>query len=148
MAIFDGLGPSQRRATGCLPQSSCRFALLSEAIAVTDAQTRLTYIRLNSNANQVAHYLQQLGCAPGVIVGLCMSPGAQLVVAMLAVMKAGGAYCFMDPHFPAARTRGVLKEVRPLCIIMDNGMAHAGVPWSCGVSLCLPPRPCGFSMRD
>ncbi|HET8846775.1 MAG TPA: AMP-binding protein, partial [Ktedonobacteraceae bacterium] len=62
-----------------------------EALALVFAEQRLTYRELNQRANQLAHHLQALGVKPEVLVGLCVERSVEMVVGMLAVLKAGGA---------------------------------------------------------
>jgi amino acid adenylation domain-containing protein len=74
-----------------------------EAIAVVYEDQQLTYRELNSKANQLAHHLRKLGVGPEVLVGICMERSVEMVVSLLAVLKAGGAYLPLDPEYPAAR---------------------------------------------
>lgn len=74
-----------------------------EALAVIFAGQRLTYRELNSRANQLAHYLQEAGVGPDVLVGVCLYRSVEMVVALLAVLKAGGAYVPLDPDYPSER---------------------------------------------
>src|SRR5260370_2045428 len=88
----------------CLPQLVAQQAHTApEAVAlVADGQT-LTYRDLNQGANQLAHALHALGVGPNVLVGVCLERSFDLVVGLLAVLKAGGAYFPLDPSFPAQR---------------------------------------------
>ncbi|HYY43198.1 MAG TPA: AMP-binding protein, partial [Pyrinomonadaceae bacterium] len=61
------------------------------ALALVYEETRLTYAELNARANQLAHHLQRLGVGPDVLVGLCLERSPDMVVALLAILKAGGA---------------------------------------------------------
>jgi non-ribosomal peptide synthetase component F len=60
-----------------------------QAIAVEFADQQLTYQQLNHRANQLAHYLQAQGVRPDIIVGLCVERSIELIVAVLAILKAG-----------------------------------------------------------
>ena len=57
---------------------------------VCDGQS-FSYLGFNGAANQLAHYLRQSGVKPGCLVGICLERGADLVIAIFAVLKAGGS---------------------------------------------------------
>ncbi|HZI04645.1 MAG TPA: amino acid adenylation domain-containing protein, partial [Archangium sp.] len=63
----------------------------------------LTYGELNARANQLARHLRRLGVGPEVLVALCLERSPELIVAMLATLKAGGAWLPLDPSLPAER---------------------------------------------
>src|SRR5690348_413361 len=60
-----------------------------DAIAVVADQDVLSYRELNSRANQLAHYLQELGVRPDMLVGCCVNRSVELIVALLGILKAG-----------------------------------------------------------
>ena len=74
-----------------------------EAVAVIGQGRQLTYFELNQRANQLAHHLRKKGVGPEVIVGVCMERGVEAIVALMAVLKTGGAYVALDPRYPAER---------------------------------------------
>lgn len=76
---------------------------LSECVAVADATTSLTYGELNRRANRLARRLQGLGVGPDVLVAVCMERSTEMIMAWLAVLKAGGAFVPLDPKYPAER---------------------------------------------
>ncbi|TWF97087.1 amino acid adenylation domain-containing protein [Kitasatospora viridis] len=78
------------------------------AIAVTDPAGQLTYAELNERANRLARHLIELGVGRDTLVALCLPPGTELVVTMLAVLKAQGGYLPLDPDHPADRIRLLL----------------------------------------
>jgi amino acid adenylation domain-containing protein len=73
------------------------------ATAVESGDERLTYAELNAGANRLAHLLREEGAGPGAIVGVFARRSADLVVGLLAVLKAGAAYLPLDPDQPDDR---------------------------------------------
>jgi|GEM_PF-293209 len=71
--------------------------------AVLYEEASLTYTQLNTRANQLAHYLIAQGVGPDVLVGVCLHRSIDMVVAILATLKAGGAYLPLDPAYPPER---------------------------------------------
>ena len=72
----------------------------------------LTYAQLNTRANQLAHRLRRLGVGRDVLVGVCMQRCVELVVSLLAVLKAGAAYVPLDPGYPRARLAYMLADAK------------------------------------
>ncbi|WP_164003101.1 condensation domain-containing protein, partial [Pyxidicoccus caerfyrddinensis] len=72
-----------------------------DAVALVFGEEQLTYRQLDARANQLAHHLRALHVGPEVLVGLCVERSAQLVVGMLAILKAGGAFLCLDPSLPS-----------------------------------------------
>ena len=99
------------------PQHQCFHELFEAvveqvpgAVAISFEQEQLTYGELNRRANQLAHYLRNLGVGPETLVCLLSERGTSLMIALLAIFKAGGAYLPLDPHNPTARLRRVLEH--------------------------------------
>ncbi|AGY58064.1 non-ribosomal peptide synthetase [Gloeobacter kilaueensis] len=91
-----------------------------EAVALVFEQQQLSYRELDARANQLAHHLQSLGVGAEVLVGVCLERSVEMVVALLAVLKAGGAYLPLDPGYPAERLTFMLEDARPAVVL-----AHA-----------------------
>ncbi|NEU77743.1 non-ribosomal peptide synthetase [Nostoc sp. UIC 10630] len=83
-----------------------------DAIALIFANQELTYRELNNRANQLAHYLQNLGVKPDTFVGICMERSIEMVVGILAIMKADGAYVPLDPTYPKERLAFMLEDAQ------------------------------------
>jgi len=81
-----------------------------DAIAVI-AAGQYTYRQLHEQANQLAHYLQQHGVKPGDLVPVCLQRSMEMIVSILAILKAGAAYVPVDPHYPAGRIAFILEDV-------------------------------------
>lgn len=67
-----------------------RVALAPEAVALAQGDFQLSYGELNRRANQLAHHLSALGVGPEVRVGVCLNRSPEMILALLAVLKAGG----------------------------------------------------------
>ena len=74
-----------------------------EAVALVYEGAQLSYGELNERANRLAHHLRALGVGPDAIVGLCVERSFEMIVALLGVLKAGGAYLPIDPDYPKDR---------------------------------------------
>src|SRR6185437_15628196 len=70
----------------------------------------LSYAELDQRANDLAYSLQQLGVREETLVGICLRRSPAAIVAMLAVLKAGGAYLSLDPANPSERLLGILQD--------------------------------------
>ena len=91
------------------------------AALVFDGVT-LTYRELDSRSNRLAHQLHRWGVGPEVPVGLLLNSGVAMVVATLAVLKAGGVYVPLDPAYPPERLRLMLDDVRAPGLITLEGL--------------------------
>ncbi|MGF1991570.1 MAG: amino acid adenylation domain-containing protein [Nostoc sp. ZfuVER08] len=80
------------------------------AVAVVFQEQQLTYQQLNSKANQLAHYLRSLGIGENQLVGICVERSLEMIVALLGVLKAGGAYLPLDPAYPQERLNFMLRD--------------------------------------
>ena len=98
------------------------------AIALIHETQQLTYHELNSQANQLAHYLQQLGVKPETPVGVCLNRSPHLIITLLAILKAGGAYLPLDPHYPSERLALMIEDAKiPILITQGNILQPPGV---------------------
>ena len=84
------------------------------------ADTQLTYRQLNSQANQLAHHLQALGVGPGDLVGLCLERSIEMIVSLLAVLKAGAAYVPLDPTYPRERLAYMLSDAQASVLLTQQ----------------------------
>lgn len=88
-------------------QVDCRPA----QAAVVCGPESLTYQQLNIQANQLAHLLRCKGVGPNVLVGLCVERSINMLVGLLAILKAGGTYVPLDPEQPVARLAYQLRDL-------------------------------------
>ena len=95
-----------------------------DAIAVVDAKTTLTYADLDRRADALAAHLRGAGVVPDAAVGVYMERCAEYVVAILAAMKAGGAFVPLELAYPASQLEDVLTDCEPSVVITKD--AHAG----------------------
>ncbi len=99
---------------------AARAAADPDAVAVVCGGESLSYGELNARANAVAHRLRERGIGPEDCVGVCAERSAELVVACLAVLKAGGVYVPLDPSFPPDRLRAMVRDVRAGLVLVDD----------------------------
>ncbi|MGW5316864.1 amino acid adenylation domain-containing protein [Nocardia thailandica] len=90
------------------------------APALTEDGRHLTYAELDVRVNRLARYLVAAGVGPETRVALVIRRSAELVIAMYAVTRAGGAYVPIDPEQPAPRTRHILDTAAPLLVLTDD----------------------------
>ncbi|MFA1715095.1 amino acid adenylation domain-containing protein [Peribacillus frigoritolerans] len=122
--LVDWNGSSEEIPHKCLP------ALLEERvrqyphnIALVYEDTSLTYEELNKKANQLAHLLIAKGVGPEQFVALAMPRSLEMVVGLLAVLKAGAAYLPLDPEYPNDRLTFMLSDAQPACVLTSSGVA-------------------------
>ncbi|WP_370963939.1 non-ribosomal peptide synthase/polyketide synthase [Amycolatopsis sp. cg9] len=96
---------------------AAQAARTPDAVAVTSGGTELTYRELDRRANRLAHRLAAEGAGPERLVALRLPRSADLVVAVLAVLKAGAGYLPIDPAYPAARIEAMLADAKPVCVV-------------------------------
>ncbi|PFN48379.1 non-ribosomal peptide synthetase [Bacillus thuringiensis] len=92
-------------------------------LAITCDGINLTYKELNERANELAHYLVEEGIRPNQFVALVFPRSIEMVVSMLAVLKAGAAYLPIDPEYPAERVNYIVDDAKPVCIITHSSVS-------------------------
>ncbi len=114
------------------PQEQCIHQLFEaqvertpDAVAVVFEDEQLTYWELNAKANQLAHYLQQLGVKSEVLVGICVERSLDMVIGLLAILKAGGAYIPLDPSYPQERLAFILKDAQVPVLLTQASLVEA-----------------------
>ncbi|WP_338571355.1 amino acid adenylation domain-containing protein [Erwinia billingiae] len=88
----------------------------------------MTYATLNAEANRLAHWLRAGGIQPDDRIALCVSRGADMVIALLAILKAGAAYVPLDPDYPQDRLQHMLTDCGAKQVLVDDVGARALQP--------------------
>ena len=130
---FDVLGPAERATAGRLtgpalevpeggPEDAfaATAARLPDAVALVAGARRTTFAELDAAANRLARHLVASGVRPDDLVGLALPRTTALMVALLAVWKAGAAYLPLDPSYPAERLAFVLADTPPALVLTDS----------------------------
>lgn len=110
---------------------------IPEAIAIVCEDQSLTYQELHQQANQLAHYLQRFGIAPDDRVGICLDRSPEMLIAILAVWKAGVAYVPLDPVYPPDRLQFMLTDAEISILLTQQSWLVQFESWSGLVSICL-----------
>jgi amino acid adenylation domain-containing protein len=99
--------------------------------AVIYKNQQLAYREFNARANQLAHYLRSRGVGPNIRVAICLEPSLDFAVAVLAVLKSGGACVPLDPNYPQERLAYMLHDVNARVLITERGILSADPPHDC-----------------
>ncbi|MEU6381085.1 amino acid adenylation domain-containing protein [Streptomyces sp. NPDC046909] len=94
-----------------------------DATAVVSGQTALSYAELEARASRLAAALRERGVGPDVLVAVALPRSERLAVALLGVLKAGGAYLPIDPNYPSARVDLLLSTADPALVLTDRTTA-------------------------
>ncbi|WP_071191494.1 amino acid adenylation domain-containing protein [Trichormus sp. NMC-1] len=97
---------------------------------------QLTYRELNQRANQLAHYLKNLGVRPEVLVGICVERSLEMVIGLLGILKAGGAYVPLDPDYPQERLSFMLSDAQVQVLLTEQQLVE-GLPEHEAQVICL-----------
>jgi non-ribosomal peptide synthetase component F len=93
-----------------------------DAPAVVAEAGALSYGELDRRANRLARHLQAQGVGPDAIVGLCLPRTADMVVAILGILKAGAAYLPLDPDYPAERIAFMLSDAQVPVLVTSEAI--------------------------
>ncbi len=96
-------------------------------VAIVCDTTRLTFAELNARANQLAHYLRKRGVGPEVRVAVCVERSVEMIVGLLAILKAGGTYVPLEPSFPAERIAFIQEDSQARVLLTQQ---HLSILWS------------------
>ncbi|WP_326614298.1 amino acid adenylation domain-containing protein [Streptomyces anulatus] len=109
--------------------------LRPDAVAIVDEHRSLTYREAARLSAQLAHHLIERGLGPEQVVGISLGRSAEMVVGLLAVLRAGGAFVPLDPQWPATRRAVVVEDARVVLQLNSTGKTDAGEPDAVAVDL-------------
>jgi len=112
------------------PRNKCIHDLFADAAAVAPDAVALqfedevmTYRQLNERSNQLARYLQRSGVVREALVGICLERSLEMIVAILATLKAGGAYLPLDPSYPRGRLSFMVQDANVSVAITKGALS-------------------------
>ncbi len=108
-----------------------------DAIAVVWQNERLSYADLNARANRLAHFLQKQGVKPETIVGVYVERSLDMIVGVLGVLKAGGAYLPLDANYPAERLQHMVSDAGVSILISQENLKSKTAEFSSRQIICL-----------
>lgn len=121
------LAPSRPRRTGTETSIAARVEAQIRAtpdrVGAVSGGAQLTYAAIGRRADALAARLQREGVGPEAIVGVCMDRSLDLVVAVLAIVKAGGAYLGLDPAHPEGHLAAIVRGAAPALVLASPGTA-------------------------
>jgi amino acid adenylation domain-containing protein len=116
------------------------------APAVVFEGETLTYAELDIRANRLAQHLRALGVGPEVVVGICLERSLEMVVALLGVLKAGGAYLPLDPDYPSQRLSFMVDDAAIAVLLTQSHLLDV-LPPSGATVVCLDAEATGIAER-
>lgn len=94
-----------------------------DAIALSFEGQLMNYRELNTQANQLAHYLRNLEVKPNSLVAICLEASFESIISILAILKAGAAYLPLDPNYPAERIQSMLEDSQTDILLTNSTQA-------------------------
>ena len=99
-----------------------------DTIALVSAESEWSYAELNARANRLARVLRSRGVGFETVVGVCLPRSPELIVSLLAITKAGGAYLPLDPEEPQGRRQSMLVDAEARLLVVEGDESNACVP--------------------
>jgi amino acid adenylation domain-containing protein/non-ribosomal peptide synthase protein (TIGR01720 family) len=125
-ALAAGRGPVEVIAPAYLPQQIDAWAQRSpQVVALSDQERSLSYEALRVESLRLARRLQALGVGSETKVALCLPRSARYVIAVIAILRCGGAFVPLDPAYPVARRRFMLEDSGASLLIAERVCADA-----------------------
>ena len=130
--IGESSGPSDTRSLAVQIHELCEMQarLRPQETAIVFGGQQLTYQELNARANQVAHALRQHRAGPEVLVAIYMDRSAEMIVAVLATLKAGSAFLPLDPAYPKERIRYMLDDSGAALLLTQEHLVPSLPPFA------------------
>ena len=122
--LLEGFNRTEQPYPGevCIHEMIERQAELTpDNVAVACGAQQVRYVELEERANQLANYLRGLGVGPEQVVAVCMDRGVDAIVALLGIMKAGGAYLPVDAGYPAQRKQYMVEDAGVKVVVTSGG---------------------------
>ncbi|MCX4993665.1 amino acid adenylation domain-containing protein [Streptomyces sp. NBC_00568] len=112
-----GVANSALMRTGCHELFAARVLIASDDLAVIAGDVELSYGEVEARANRLARLLMARGVGPEQLVAVALPRSADLVISLLAVLKAGAAYVPVDVEYPAERVAFMLSDAAPALVL-------------------------------
>jgi aspartate racemase len=100
-------------------------SLYPDRVALSFRSANLSYSELNRRANQLAHHLLRMGVSKESLVGLCVERSPEMIVGMLAILKAGAAYVPFDATYPAERIAFMIADTKVSVMLTQKAYASS-----------------------
>lgn len=123
-------------ANKCIHQLFERRAeTAADHVALVHGEREVTYEEVNRRSSQLARYLQRKGVGPETLVAVCLNGSPELIIVIVAILKAGGAFISLAPDSPDARLEYLLQDTRAKMVITGEAwvarLARAGIEVVC-----------------
>jgi amino acid adenylation domain-containing protein len=105
-----------------------------DQIAIVQEEEYITYAELDIRSTQLAHYLRKQGIGAEVLVPVCMERSIEMIIAILGIIKSGGAYVPIDPEYPAERMRHILTDTAAT-MVLTNQSCKNRLPRDAGITV-------------
>src|SRR6266487_573346 len=91
-----------------------------KAVAIIFEEKQLTYKELNEHSNQLAHYLRSKGVGKETLIPICIERSPQMIIGIIGILKAAGAYVPIDPDYPEERIKYILEDTQATIAISSK----------------------------
>ncbi|MBR1230344.1 amino acid adenylation domain-containing protein [Bradyrhizobium sp. AUGA SZCCT0176] len=122
------LAASRSSYVGVVAQIEARAAQAPSSVALVWGDASVSYGELNARANRLARRLRRWGIGPDRLVGLALARSPDMMVALLAVLKAGGAYLPLDPDYPGDRLAHMLRDSATKLVLTESALLKRFAP--------------------
>jgi len=97
-----------------------QVAKVPHHIAISEGVTSISYLQLDEQSNRLANYLVKKGMQPQSLVPVCLERSADMVIAMIAILKTGAAYVPIDPSYPMQRIAFMIEDTAARCVVTNS----------------------------